>query len=198
DALLALPSQSLHEPPFDQFYAVPTGSPPPTIDTRFLPSDVMDFNGAFGSYFWEIFFHAPLLVASQLKLNQDFAGAKRWYEYIFNPNAGPGDGDQPNSRYWRFPPLPAHHTLPRPAPILTDNFEITTYNDDPFDPDAIARLRISAYAKAAFMSYVDNLILWGDWYFAQDTRESITQATGLYVLASDLLGKRPEMVGEFR
>jgi hypothetical protein len=198
DALLSLSSQSLHEPPFDQFYEVPTGSPPPAIDTRFLPPDTMDFNGAFGDYFWEVFFHAPLLVASQLKLNQDFAAAKRWYEYIFDPNAGPEDGERPASRYWRFRPFREQMTIPGLRQILTDNFEITRYNDDPFDPDAIARLRISAYAKATFMGYVDNLIGWGDWYFAQDTRESIAQATSLYVLAGDLLGKRPELVGEFR
>jgi Tc toxin complex TcA C-terminal TcB-binding domain/Neuraminidase-like domain/Salmonella virulence plasmid 28.1kDa A protein len=200
DTLLSLSSQSLPEPPFSQFYKVPTGAPPPAIDAAFIPPAVMDFDGSFGGYFWEIFFHAPLLVASQLKLNQNFAAAKRWYEYIFNPNAGPGDGDgdRPNSRYWRFRPFRERMTIPGLREILTNNTEITTYNDDPFDPDAIARLRISAYAKATFMSYVDNLILWGDRYFAQDTRESITQATSLYVLASDLLGKRPELVGEFK
>jgi hypothetical protein len=198
DALLSLSSQSLAEPPFNQFYEVPTGAPPSAIDAKFLPPALMDFNGAFGDYFREIFFHAPLLVASQLKLNQDFAGAKRWLEYIFDPTAAPDSTGQASSRYWRFRPFREQMTIPGLRQILTDNFEITTYNDDPFDPDAIARLRISAYAKATFMSYVDNLILWGDWYFTQDTRESITQATSLYVLAGDLLGKRPEMVGEFR
>jgi hypothetical protein len=198
DLLLSLPSQSLPEPPFSQFYEVPTGAPPPAIDKDFLPPGTMDFNGPFGGYFWEIFYHAPMLVASQLKLNRNFADAKRWYEYIFNPNAGPEDGELPNSRYWRFRPFREQMTIPGLRQILTDNFEITAYNDDPFDPDAIARLRISAYAKATFMSYVDNLIEWGDWYFTQDTRESIAQAANLYVLANDLLGKRPEMVGEFR
>ena len=46
------------------------------------------------------------------------------------------------------------------------------------------------------MKYIDNLIDWGDLLFTQDTQESITQATNLYVMASDLLGNRPEVIGE--
>jgi hypothetical protein len=45
------------------------------------------------------------------------------------------------------------------------------------------------------MRYIDNLLDWGDLLFAQDTRESITSATNLYVMAADLLGPRPVSVG---
>ncbi len=45
------------------------------------------------------------------------------------------------------------------------------------------------------MRYVANLIDWGDMLFAQDTRETITQASQLYVLANELLGPRPIAVG---
>jgi hypothetical protein len=44
------------------------------------------------------------------------------------------------------------------------------------------------------MRYIDNLIAWGDQLFRQDTMESINLATQLYVLASDLLGPKPEIV----
>jgi hypothetical protein len=37
---------------------------------------------------------------------------------------------------------------------------------------------------------------WGDSLFAQDTMESINEATILYVLAADILGKRPVELGE--
>jgi hypothetical protein len=52
-----------------------------------------------------------------------------------------------------------------------------------------------AYAKAVVMKYVNNLLNWGDFLFSQDTRESIEQATNIYVMAADLLGKRPQPTG---
>jgi hypothetical protein len=53
----------------------------------------------------------------------------------------------------------------------------------------------NAYQKAIVMKYIDNLIDWGDYLFAQDTMEAINEATMLYVLASDILGKRPVETG---
>ena len=67
---------------------------------------------------------------------------------------------------------------------------------NPFDPHAIARLRIGAYEKAIVMKYIDNLLDWGDLLFAQDNRESISEATILYILAYDLLGEEPENLGK--
>ncbi len=154
------------------------------------------FNGAFGMYYWEIFFHAPFLVADILRSQKRFDEARKWYQYIFNPTQLPEAGltDQ-NDRYWRFLPF-RELKLPALVEILTDPGQIIAYNDDPFDPDAIARLRPSAYMKAIVMRYIDNLLAWADYLFAQDTRESITQATNLYVMAADLLGPRPEAIGE--
>ena len=60
--------------------------------------------------------------------------------------------------------------------------------DNPFRPYVVARLRPLAFMKNVVMKYIDNLIRWGDQLFAQDTRESINEATQLYVLASELLG----------
>ncbi|MCC5633836.1 Tc toxin subunit A [Nostoc sphaeroides CHAB 2801] len=48
-------------------------------------SKTLDFNGSFGGYFQEIFFHIPFLVANTLNTNQRFAEAQKWYHYIFNP-----------------------------------------------------------------------------------------------------------------
>jgi hypothetical protein len=196
DLLLDLDSQYLPEIPFDKFYQIPKGPPPPNLDTKYLPLSTMDFDGAFGPYFWEIFYHAPLLVADRLKINRNFTEAKRWYEYIFNPTARKSErDDHPSDRFWRFRPFRTMD-IPTLKQVLENNFEITVYNDDPFNPDAIASLRISAYAKAAVMKYIDDLIQWGDELFSLDTRESITQATNLYVMASDLLGPRPQEKGK--
>ena len=64
--------------------------------------------------------------------------------------------------------------------------------DNPFRPYVVARLRPLAFMKNLAMKYIDNLIRWSDQLFAQDTRESINEATQLYVLASELLGPRVE------
>ena len=79
---------------------------------------------------------------------------------------------------------------------LTDSDTIEAYRKDPFNPHAIARLRLTAYQKTIVMKYIDNLLDWGDQLFSQDTMESINEASLLYVLASDILGERPAELGE--
>ncbi len=57
----------------------------------------LDFNSANGLYYWEIFFHAPFLIAQTLNTDQQFEYAKEWYEYIFDPTE--------TSDYWKFLPF---------------------------------------------------------------------------------------------
>ncbi|MFD0635086.1 hypothetical protein ACFQ9X_29665 [Catenulispora yoronensis] len=78
--------------------------------------------------------------------------------------------------------------MPSLKAVLTDSAALDAYRNDPFNPYAIARLRPVAFQKAVVMQFVDNLIDWGDSLFAQDTTESINEATMLYVLASEILG----------
>ena len=82
--------------------------------------------------------------------------------------------------------------------ILTDDGAIAAYKRDPFNPHAIARLRISAYQKAVVMKYIDNLLDWGDSLFAQFTTESLVEATGSYTgqFLKRVLDKEPELVQE--
>ncbi len=103
----------------------------------------------------------------------------------------------PSDRFWRYLPFRGN-SLQKLQDILTNDDAIAAYNDNPFDPHAIARLRIGAYEKAIVMKYIDNLLDWGDQLFAQDNRESISQATLLYLLAYDLLGDKPENLGKRR
>ena len=51
------------------------------------PDEVVDFSpdGAYSPYNWELFFHAPLMIANPLSRNQQFAEAREWYHFIFNP-----------------------------------------------------------------------------------------------------------------
>jgi hypothetical protein len=71
----------------------------------FDQDSVTEIKIAFGKvptsiYNWEVFFHNPLLVATQLSQAQRFEEAQRWFHLIFDPTTNePG----PESvRYWRF------------------------------------------------------------------------------------------------
>ena len=147
-------------------------------------------------YYRELFFHIPFLIAHNLNANQRFKDAKWWYERIFDPTSNESlavlnPQTDRNWRYIQFRGL-AKEKMKR---ILTNVDAIKQYIDNPFNPHAIARLRISAYQKTIVMKYIDNLLDWGDHLFAQDTMESINEAFMLYVLAFDILGERPVKLG---
>ena len=72
--------------------------------------------------------------------------------------------------------------------------QIQEWQANPFRPHVIARLRLVTYMKAVVMRYIDNLIAWGDQLFRRDTIESINEATQLYILAAQILGRRPEQI----
>ncbi|WP_414621865.1 neuraminidase-like domain-containing protein [Calothrix sp. CCY 0018] len=296
--LLSLSTQETDElPSFSTEQSTPTQIKVKQGKVTNLPiSSHLDFNSANGLYYWEVFFHAPFLIAQSLNTAQKFAEAKEWYEYIFDPTE--------ITHYWKFLPFLAVDIqaiitsgrttlaeLKNPQNIginvatvendfnniftriepLTDVFqhlrqlseqqqddyknyfndlsltlrntqdnlrklpipldenkieryqklvnqlheltgiidnlwynydltrvkdaEIQTYLDDPFDPHAIANLRKTAYRKSIVMAYIDNIIDWGDMLFRQYTSESIDEARMLYILAYDLLGKKPESLG---
>ncbi|WP_186764389.1 neuraminidase-like domain-containing protein [Pistricoccus aurantiacus] len=173
------------------------------------PLEDVDFqNGAYSLYNWELFFHAPLLIAQRLSKNQRFAEAQRWYHFIFNPLDNSAEVSP--AKFWKF--LPFKTTEPErliemlellgyqgtDAGMLKRKHDLENQVDewahDPFNPHRIARLRHGAYMKNVVMGYVDNLISWGDYLFSQDTLESINEATHLYVIASSLLGPRPQKI----
>ncbi|WP_139487949.1 neuraminidase-like domain-containing protein [Brevibacillus dissolubilis] len=279
DQLLSLRSQQIPvvpQMPFDRLEPAYNVVAPLAID-----GTQVDFDGAYGTYFWEIFFHVPWMIAMRLASNQQFDEAQKWLQYIFNPTlqetllapdsfstytrdidpassqaiyqalkTTPTVTDSTDSSvkkpaidsagrvetkfnaqtdlsflklttgapltlqqtrevrnlllnyqvatdksfYWQFQPF-RNRTLDTLEQTLSDETAIRRWNDDPFDPHAIAVLRLGAYEKAIVMQYIDVLIDWGDYMFAQDSWESITQATLLYQYAYDLLGPRPQKVG---
>lgn len=73
------------------------------------PKEVVDFSsdGAYSPYNWELFFHAPLLVANALSKNQRFEEARDWYHFIFNPLGveSTQPGGLPMSKYWITKPF---------------------------------------------------------------------------------------------
>ncbi len=197
----------------------PTQSVISSTTSAFYPQEFVDFSrdGAYASYNWELFFHAPLLIANALSKNQRFEEARNWYHFIFNPmgvaNAMPGGS--PMSKYWVTKPffettdpqyiqqridnvlriLAGDMSIPGAADALAaitqSIFDWRTY---PFEPHRIADYRMVAYQKTVVMKYLDNLIAWGDYLFRQDSMESINEATQLYILVAEILGPRPNVV----
>jgi len=141
------------------------------------------------TYFRETFFHIPFAIANHLNSQSKFADTQRWYHYIFDPTASQGSA-------WRYREFrePSQITMSL-RDLLTDPASLAAYREKPFSPHAIARTRMTAYQKSIVMKYVDNLLDWGDSLFQQFTTESINEATMLYVMAQDILGPRPSMLG---
>ena len=153
------------------------------------------FQGAYGVYFRELFFDIPFLIANYLNSIQKFDQADYWYRKIFDPTASENpEPSNPIDRNWRYIEF-RNQDVPKLRSILTDESAIARYKENPFNPFAIARLRISAFQKAIVMKYIDNLLDWGDHLFSQDTFESINEATMLYIMAVDILGDRPVQSG---
>ncbi|WP_035713165.1 neuraminidase-like domain-containing protein [Azorhizobium doebereinerae] len=167
----------------------------------------IDFRGAMGRYYKEIFFEIPFLIADNLNGRQKFSAAQQWFHYIFDPTAtldpsinlaGLSAGQRKKvlrDRVWHYIEF-KNLTPPKLRDILTDEAAIKAYKEDPFNPHAIARLRISAYQKAVVMKYVANLLDWGDSLFTQFTMESVNEAIVLYVMAQEILGRRPVKAGD--
>ncbi|WP_438015326.1 neuraminidase-like domain-containing protein [Sorangium sp. So ce315] len=200
-----------------------TYEPNPTNVLKPYPIEDVDFSfrGAYSNYNWELFFHAPLLIALRLMQSGRHAEAQRWFHYIFDPTTG--DPAPAPGRFWNVRPFRENkdlaaiedeiRTLPpsqrsEQARLLnalltnaadepaTEDLaaQIDAWRKDPFNPHLIARMRPIAYQKAVVIKYVENLIAWGDQLFRRETIEAINEATQLYILAGNLLGRRPERI----
>lgn len=169
-------------------------------------NEILDFSpdAAYSIYNWELFFHNPLYVAGLLSQNQQFEDATKWFHYIFDPTRQ--GSDPAPQRFWIPKPL---HDLTSPAIVAQriNNLltlvnqgdpnalaQVLQWRKDPFDPYLLADLRPVAYMKNVVMQYLDNLIAWADYLFATDSREALSEATLLYVIAAEILGPLPNAV----
>ncbi len=191
----------------ERFYFEPTYKPTKYVDAPYPRHDVdFSYGGAYSLYNWELFFHAPMILASRLSQNQRFAEAMRWYHYIFDPTDD--SNELTTHRFWKVLPFrdvekqridhmlailadPAKKRAPERRQVVD---QINDSIKHPFQPHRIARLRLIAYQKNALMKYIDNLVAWGDQLFRRDTIEAINEATQLYILAASLLGPRPQKI----
>ncbi|MEU1250023.1 neuraminidase-like domain-containing protein [Micromonospora arida] len=188
-----------------------TYQPAPVVVSPY-PVEDLDFaaDGAYAGYNWELFYHLPFDIALRLNRDQRFAEARNWFHHIFNP-VGTADGAAAPQKYWVTKPffqtgvpellnqrigdiLTAIAADPSGASITDLKFAVEQWRAKPFNPHVVARSRPVAYQLAVVVSYIKNLVDWGDQLFRQFTRESVTQATQLYILADKLLGPKPSVV----
>lgn len=140
-------------------------------------TEPMDFSGANALYFWELFYYTPMLVAQRLLHEQNFTGATRWLQYIWNPAGYLVQGDI-QDYYWNVRPLE----------------EDISWNANPLDsvdPDAVAQNDPMHYKVTTFMKALDLLIARGDSAYRQLERDTLNEAKMWYVQALTLLGDEP-------
>lgn len=174
--------------------------PYPQGHTFYQENICFDVQGANSIYNWELFFHAPLYIATRLSKNGRFEEAMKWFHYIFDPttNEVPKAEDD-TSIYWKVLPF---KTMPseslydffKSLKPNTPNQQIDQWRANPFDPHLIAARRPLSYMKNVVLKYVGNLLDWADSLFRQFTRETVNESLQLYILAKHILGPRPQFV----
>lgn len=140
--------------------------------TGLLQSDEpMDFSGANALYFWELFYYTPMMVATRLLQEQNFAEANHWLSYIWRSAAN-------GANSWQVRPLK----------------EDMSWNADPLDsvdPDAVAQHDPMHYKASTLMKLLDLLIARGDSAYRMLERDTLNEAKIWYMQALSLLGNKP-------
>lgn len=139
-----------------------------------MPGDLangMDFHGAYGRYFTELFLYLPWLVAHRLNAEQHHEEAERWLRYTFDPG-------RDRKAFWRSVPL-------------IDNSMPSYSHQAPHDPHQIALSHPVHFRKALYFLYLDILINRGDAAYREMTPDGLSEAKLWYVRVLDLLGPRP-------
>jgi hypothetical protein len=127
------------------------------------PKNTFDFDGPFGLYGWEVFFHIPALIASKYADNGDYDAAKRWMKCIYNPSA--------EGNVWGV------------LPLISDSNNGTRSITD---PDNVALKNPIHYQNAIIRQHLEHLLAEGDDYYRQQTQETLQQAKLRYVVAKNL------------
>ncbi len=165
--------------------------------------------GAYAIYNWEAFYHLPALIGRQLRLDGKHAEALRWLSFIFDPTNRDDPFDK--ARFWMIKPFHEHVSQGSIASLMrllagvpanaaetakrnALAAQIAQWRKHPFEPHAVAEMRIEAYMRWTVMEYIETLIDWADKLYGHDTTETINEALNLYMFASELLGPRPRKV----
>lgn len=138
-------------------------------------AEAIDFQGAYGQYFWELFLYLPWLVAHRLDQEQQHEEAQAWLTYIFDP-ARAADAAIGRPAYWGFNELARREAVPGAIS---------------HDPHELAIRTPLYFRKAVYLFFLDILINRGDAAYRQLTPDSLTQAKLWYTRVNRLLGARP-------
>jgi hypothetical protein len=158
-----------------------------------------------GIYNWEMGLHAPMTLINALLKAQQFDGALAVCHTIFDPTvvASSSSTSGDNSVFWKFAPFKALANSDAKESLETiflglkpgaSDAAISAWRDNPFAPHVVARMRPVAYMKWVAMKYIEILIAYGDYYFRQNSRETILDAIQCYVLASHVYGPRGQKI----
>jgi hypothetical protein len=178
-----------------------------------------ELSNPYSIYNWEIGLHAPMLLIDRLLTMQQFDQALDVCQYVFNPNL-PKDPNSPKN-YWIFAPFQTVATQTTEQmflnfsslqfmyvcsfpPLLSrsdtnwsfsiSRQDVTNWRNNPFQPHVVARSRPQAYMMWIVMKYIEILIAYGDYYFRQNSLETIPNAIQMYILASHLYGPRGQII----
>lgn len=176
------------------------------VDSDYPKSSIsFDFDDAYGVYGWEVFYHAPIRIASAFLADEQFELAREWVHAVFDPTKAQRDSGE----VWRFQPfrnwvansgselaLLINGAEDDTTRALRERLEreIEAWKEHPFDPHAIGSVRVEAYMRWTVFLYLDILIGWGDKLFREDTFESVNEAMQLYLLAQSILGREPVLL----
>src|ERR1035438_6931809 len=162
DAIAQLCREKLNADPFSGYLFI-FRSRRGTAIRILLPVKNLDFStqGPYAIYNWEIFFHAPLLIAIHLSQNQQYQDAQNWFHYIFNPTDN-SPGPTPE-RFWQVAPF-QYTDVEMIQDILVNLSQkqdaqlyqqtVASINDwmqNPFQPWAVAQYRPTAYMLKTVM-----------------------------------------------
>lgn len=163
----------------------------------------MDFEQStpYGNYNWEIFFHAPVMLAQKLFDNGQYdAAIDIIHQAVYTPFAA-----NPQE-CWRFEGLRgvAPMRLDAMLALLSrpdsdpekENMlaQIDTMRHYPFQAHRIARLRPLAYKKWVVAFDVRAHLAMGDKHFRRFTPEDVNLAIQYYMIAYREMGTRPELM----
>lgn len=133
-------------------------------------SEPLDFQGAHGKSFRELFIYLPWTIAHCFNQQQQYAQAETWLHYLLDPRQP--DAGTLNS-------LPSH-------PV-----ELSYACQHPESPHYLALSFPKYLRKALYHLNVDILINRGDAAYRQLTPDSLAEAKLWYIQAQSLLGMRP-------
>ncbi|WP_165957295.1 neuraminidase-like domain-containing protein [Pseudomonas sp. H9] len=149
----------------------------PKIDPN-RPNPKVDFHGANGLYFRELFLHLPALIATRLTEQRQFEDAEDWYlRYLFNPYRTRAD-EEGRPAPWCTRPLAEAGTL---SSVLQKGV----------DPTSRVFVLSRYYQQAVYLALLENWRLQGDHYYREPTLSNLNHAWLCYQQAIKLLGPLP-------